>query len=129
MDFLYPNMHTYLDDPIWEGLQKNTEFTIVFRDCSEVLHSKEIFEGCPYRDIPQAVQVPMNPAGIVPAGAFTAVPRLRRVNTEAGIRAIGAEAWQCCRHLRVVRMPSSVVRIADNTFRGCQLLNCVTAPG
>ena len=26
-------------------------------------------------------------------------------------------------------MPSSVVRIADNTFRGCQLLNCVTAPG
>ena len=37
--------------------------------------------------------------------------------------------WQCCRHLRVVRMPSSVVRIADNTFRGCQLLNCVTAAG
>ena len=129
VDFLHPNTQTYLDDPIWEGLQKNTEFTIVFRDCSAVLHSKEIFEGCPYRDIPQAVQVPMNPAGIVPAGAFTAVPRLRRVNTEAGIRAIGAEAWQCCRHLRVVRMPSSVVRIADNTFRGCQLLNCVTAPG
>ena len=68
----------------------------------------------------------MNPAGTVPAGAFTAVPRLRHVNIEAGVRAIGAEAWQCCRHLRVVRMPSLVVRIAD---RGCQLLNCVTAPG
>ena len=26
-------------------------------------------------------------------------------------------------------MPASVVRIADNTFRGCQLLNSVTAPG
>ena len=53
VDFLYPNTHTYLDDPIWEGLQRNTEFTIVFRDCSEALHSKEIFEGCPHRDIPK----------------------------------------------------------------------------
>ena len=61
VDFLHPNTHTYLEDPIWEGLQKNTEFTMVFRDCSEVLHSKEIFEGCPYRDIPQAVQVPNEP--------------------------------------------------------------------
>ena len=26
-------------------------------------------------------------------------------------------------------MPASVVRIADNTFRGCQLLNSVTVPG
>ena len=43
--------------------------------------------------------------------------------------AIGAEAWQCCRHLRVVRMPSTVARIADNTFRGCQLLNSVAVPG
>ena len=42
---------------------------------------------------------------------------------------MGAEAWQCCRQLRIVRMPASVVRIADNTFRGCQLLNSVTAPG
>ena len=26
-------------------------------------------------------------------------------------------------------MPATVVRIADNAFRGCQLLNSVTAPG
>lgn len=97
VDFLHPNTQTYLEDPIWEGLQNNTEFTIVFRDCRAVLHSKEGFEGCPFRDIPQAVHVPMNPAGIVPAGAFTAVPRLRHVSVEAGIRVIGAEAWQCCR--------------------------------
>ena len=58
----------------------------------------------------------MNLAGIIPAGAFVAVPRLRHVSVEAGISAIGAEAWQSCRHLRVVRMPSTVVRIADNTF-------------
>ena len=39
------------------------------------------------------------------------------------------EAWQSCRQLRIVRMPASVVRIAENTFRSCHLLNRVTAPG
>ena len=73
----------------------------LFRDCRAVLHSKESFEGCPYRDIPKAVHVPMNLAGIIPAGTFVAVPRLRHVSIEAGISAIGAEAWQCCRNLRV----------------------------
>ena len=71
----------------------------------------------------------MNQAGIIPSGAFVAVPRLRHVRVEAGMRAIGAEAWQCCRHLRVVRMPNTVVRIAENTFRGCQLLNSITVLG
>ena len=98
-------------------------------DCLEALHSKETFDGCPYRDIPQAVKVPMNQAGIIPSGAFVAAPRLRHVRVEAGMRAIGAEAWQCCRHLRVVRMPNTVVRIAENTFRGCQLLNSITVLG
>ena len=78
VDFLHPNTQTYLDDPIWEGLQKNTEFTIVFRDCSAVLHSKESFEGCLCRDVPQAVQVPIHLAGIVPAGAFMAMPLASR---------------------------------------------------
>ena len=124
VDFVHPAMQTYLDDPIWEVLQKNTQFTIVLRDCLAVLHSKESFDGCPCRDIPQAVKVPMNLAGIIPAGAFVAVLRLRHISVEAGISAIGAEAWQSCRHLRVVRMPSTVVRIADNTFRGA---SCSTA--
>ena len=129
LDFVHPTMQTYLDDPIWETLQNNKQFTIVLRDCLEALHSKEAFDGCPYRDIPQAVKVPMNQAGIIPSGAFLAVPRMRHVSVEAGIREIGAEAWQCCRHLRAVRMPSTVARIAENTFRGCQLLNSITAPG
>ena len=71
----------------------------------------------------------MNPEEMVPEGAFAAVPRLRHVSMEAGIRVVGAEAWQCCRQLRIVRMPTSGVRIADNTFRGRHLLNSVTAPG
>ena len=43
--------------------------------------------------------------------------------------AVGAQAWQCCRHLRVVKMPSTVVRIEENAFRGCHLLNSITVPG
>ena len=57
----------------------------------------------------------MNQAGIIPSSAFLAVPRMRRASVEAGTRAVGAQAWQCCRHLRVVRMPSTAVRIAENT--------------
>ena len=71
----------------------------------------------------------MNPEEMVPEGAFAGVPRLRHVSIEPGIRFIGAEAWQCCRQLRIVRTPATVVGIADNAFRGCQLLNSVTAPG
>ena len=71
----------------------------------------------------------MNPEEMVPEGAFAGVPRLRHVSIEPGIRFIGAEAWQCCRQLRIVRMPATVVGIAENAFRGCQLLNSVTAPG
>ena len=89
LDFVHPTMQTYLDDPIWEALEKNTQFTIVLRDCLAVLHSKESFDGCPYRDIPQAVKVPMNLAGIIPAGAFVAVPRRRHVSVEAGTCALG----------------------------------------
>ena len=107
VDFLQADTHTYLEN----------------------LPSKDPFEGCPFRDIPLAVHVPMNPEEMVPEGAFAAVPRLRHVSLEASIRVVGAEAWQCCRQLRIVKMPASVVRIADNAFRGCQLLNSVTAPG
>ena len=48
---------------------------------------------------------------------------MRHVSMEPGIRVVGAEAWQCCRQLRIVKMPVTVVRIADNAFCGCQLLN------
>ena len=129
IDFLQADTQIYLDNPVWEKLQQSTEYSIVFRDCCEVLPTKERFEESPFRDIPLAVHVPMNPEEKVPEGAFGAVPRLRHVSVESGIRVVGAEAWQCCRQLRIVKMPVTVVCIADNAFRGCQLLNSVTAPG
>ena len=71
----------------------------------------------------------MNPEEIVPEWAFAGVPRLRHVSVESGIRLIGAEAWQDCRQLRIVKLPATVVGIADNAFRDCKLLNSVLAPG
>ena len=129
IDFLQVATQTYLENPVWEKLQQSMDYCIVFRECSEVLHSQECLEGCPLHNIPLAVHVPMNPEEIVPEGAFAGVPRLRHVSIEPAIRFVGAEAWQNCRQLRIVRMPATVVGIADNAFRGCQLLNSVTAPG
>ena len=129
IDFLQVATQTYLENPVWEKLQQSMEYCIVFRDCCEVLPTQECLEGCPIHDIPLAVHVPMNPEEMVPEGAFAGVPRLRHVSVEPGIRFVGAEAWQCCRQLRIVKMPATVVGIADNAFRGCQLLSSVTAPG
>ena len=71
----------------------------------------------------------MNPEETVPEWAFAGVPRVRHVSVESGIRLIGAEAWQDCRQLRIVKLPATVVGIADNAFRDCKLLNSVLAPG
>ena len=71
----------------------------------------------------------MNSEETVPEWAFAGVPRLRHVSVESGIRLIGAEAWQDCRQLRIVKLPATVVGIADNAFRDCKLLNGVLAPG
>ena len=104
-------------------------YTIVFRNCSAILPSQEQLEGCPIHPIPLAVHVPTNPEEIVPEGAFAGVPRLRHVSVEAGIRLIGAEAWQNYRQLRIVKLPATVIGISDNVFRDCKLLNSVLAPG
>ena len=72
--FLQAGAQTYLENPTWEKLQQSTECTIVFRSCCEVFHSKEIFEGCPFRDIPLAVHVPMNPEEM--EGAVTRMSKL-----------------------------------------------------
>ena len=79
IDFLQVATQTYLENPIWEKLQQSMECCIIFWDCSEVLHSQECLEGCPFHDILLAVHVPMNPEEMVPEGAFAGVPRLRQL--------------------------------------------------
>ena len=129
IDFLHLATQTYLENPIWDKLQQSKEYCIIFRDCSETLHTQELLEGCPVYAVPLAIHVPMNPEEIVPEGAFAGVPRLRHVSIESGIRLIGADAWQNCRQLRIVKLPTTVVGISDNVFRNCKLLNSVSAPG
>ena len=129
IEFLQTATHTYLEDPIWDKLQQGMEFTIVFKNCSVILPAQEQLGGCPIDQVPLAVHVPMNPEEIVPEWAFAGVPRLRHVSVETGIRLIGAEAWQNCRQLRIVKLPATVVGISDNAFRDCKLLNSVLAPG
>ena len=104
------------------------EYTIVFRDSCVILPSQEQLEGCPIHHVPLAVHVPMNPEAIVSEGAFAGVPRLQHVSVESGMGLIGAEAWQNCRQLRIVKLPATVVGISDNVFRYCKLLNSVSAP-
>ena len=129
IDFLQTATQTYLEDPTWDRLQQGMAYTIVFKDSSVILPSQEQLEGCPIHHVPLAVHVPMNPEEIVPEGAFAGVPRLRHVSVESGIRLIGAEAWQNCRQLRIVKLPATVVGISDDAFRDCKLLNSVSAPG
>ena len=71
----------------------------------------------------------MNPEEIAPEGAFAGVPRLQYVSVESDIRLIGAEAWQNCGQLRIVKLPATAVGISDNAFRCYKLLNSVSAPG
>ena len=128
---LFANCHiqTYLEDPIWDRLQQGMAHTVVFKDSSVTLSSQEQLDGCPIHQVPLAVQVPMNPEESVPEGAFAGVPRLRHVSVESDIRLIGAEAWQNCQQLRIVKLPATVVGISDNAFRDCKQLNSVSAPG
>ena len=44
-----------------------------------------------------------------------------------GCNDIGAEAWQNCRQLRIVKLPATVVGISDNVFPDCKLQNSVLA--
>ena len=129
IDFLQTATQTYLEDLIWDRLQQGMAYTVVFKDSSVTLSSQEQLDGCPIHQVPLAVHVPMNPEEIVPEGAFAGVPRLRHVSVESGIRLIGAEAWQNCRQLRIVKLPATVVGISDNAFRDCKQLNSVSAPG
>ena len=104
-----------------------TQFTIVFRNCLEALHSKETFDGCPYREIPQANKVPMNQAEIIFSGAFVAAPRLlvlKQAHAQQEPKPGNAAAifeWSEC--------PMLWCELQRTPFRGRQLLNSITLPG
>ena len=71
----------------------------------------------------------MNGTGILPAKAFFAVARLRHVQVEAGYHTIERQAWRYCHTLTKVKLPSSVVTVANAVFQGCYALTTVVMPG
>ena len=98
IDFLQTATQTYLEDPIWDKLQQEMEYTIVFRNCSVILPSQVELEDCPIHHIPRAVHA-HEPREKCPRRGLCGGPRLRHVSVESGIRFIKTEAWQNCRQL------------------------------
>ena len=78
---------------------------------------------------PKAVRVPANPRGEIADRAFYAAPSIRRVEVAIGIQHIGIAAWQSCQQLQIVKLPPSVISLAEGTFMGCYVLREVAAPG
>ena len=78
---------------------------------------------------PKAVRVPANPRGEIADRAFNAAPSLRHVEVAMCIQHAGFAAWQSCQQLQIVKLPPSVISLAEGTFQGCYVLREVAAPG
>ena len=78
---------------------------------------------------PKAVRVPANPRGEIADRAFYAAPSIRHVEVATGIQHTGIAAWQSCQQSQIVKLPTSVVSLAEGTFMGCYVLRQVAAPG
>ena len=93
------------------------------------MSSKEQIRREEHDNHPKAIWVPANESGILPAKAFFAIARLRHVQVEAGNHTIERQAWRYCHTLTIVKLPSSVVAIANAAFQGCYALTTVAMPG
>lgn len=76
---LRPQTHEALSDPIQDTLRTDTRFHLVVQGCFQTYDHKCQIQGEEYEDYPKAVWIPANAAGVVPANAFSSVPRLRHV--------------------------------------------------
>ena len=99
------------------------------RPCMVDGHSIWQFQEDGKESYPKAVRVPANPRGEIADRAFYAAPSLRRVEVAMGIQHVGFAAWQSCQQLQIVKLPPSVISLAEGTFQGCYVLREVAAPG
>ena len=118
-----------LSDPIHEELWENKGFQLVIHKSFRQVRSKEQIRRDDYEDHPKAIWVPANESGILPAKAFFALARLRRVQVEVGHHTTERQVWRYCHTLTIVKLPSSVVTIANAVFQGCYALTTVMMPG
>ena len=110
-------------------LLQRPQLQIVVRPCMVDGHSIWQFQDDGKESYPKAVRVPPNPRGAVADRAFYAAPSLRHVEVTTGIQHVGAAAWQACQQLQIVKLPPSVISLAEGAFLGCYVLREVAAPG
>ena len=118
-----------LSDPVHEELWENKGYQLVIHTSFRQVLSKEQIRRDEYEDHPKAIWVPANESGILPAKAFFALARLRRVQVEVGYHTIERQVWRYCHTLIIVKLPSTVVTIANAVFQGCYALTTVAMPG
>ena len=118
-----------LSDPIHEELWEHKGYQLVIQTSFRQVLSKEQIRRDEYEDHPKAIWVPANESGILPAEAFFALARLRRVQVEVGYHTIERQVWRYCHTLIIVKLPSTVVTIENAVFQGCYALTTVAMPG
>ena len=106
IDFLHLATQTYLENPIWDKLQQSKEYCIIFRDCSETLHTQELLEGR------------------ITSCAFAHCKHLRTLQLPGKLRKIQQEAaFLKCTSLTEVHVPPTLLYIARRAFGGCTQLS------
>ena len=118
------DLHTQqpLPEAFRTALLQRPQLQIVVRPCMVDGHSIWQFQEDGRESYPKAVRVPTNPRGEIADRAFYAAPMLRRVEVAMGIQHVGIAAWQSCQQLQIVRLPPSVISLAEGTFQGCYVL-------
>ena len=96
-------------------LLQRPQLQIAVRPCMVEGHSIWHFQADGKEGYPKAVRVPANPRGEIADRAFYAAPSIRHVEVATGIQHIGIAAWQSCQQLQIVKLPSSVVSLAEGT--------------
>ena len=91
-------------------------------------HSIWQFQNDGKESYPKAARLPANPREEISDRAFHAAPLLRHEEVAMGIQHVGCTAWQSCQQLQIVKLPPSVVSLAEGTFQGTDDSN-VLAPG
>ena len=124
LDFVCRNSQQKLVDPIWHTLRDCNSFTVVVSPCLEKAEHKGQMQG-----EAKALRVPFDFIDRVPPQAFSHVAKVRRVQVDAGYRMIGEGAWHNCRHLQIVHLDSTVIRLQTRVFCRCYALRRVLAPG
>ena len=125
------DLHTQqlLTEAFHTVLLQRPQLQFVVRLCMVDGHSIWQFQEDGKESYPKAVRVPANPRGEIADRAFHAAPSLRHVEVAMGIQHAGFAAWQSCQQLQIVKLPPSVISLAEGTFQGCYVLREVAAPG